>query len=73
MGAGERGGREVARHDTSRGNGNTAISPRDTPELAEKRAEEAAMVSEMIALWCRGGITRTSLAATMPRDCASYP
>lgn len=55
MGAGERGGREVARHDTSRGNGNTAISPRDTPELAEKRAEEAAMVSEMIALWCRGG------------------
>lgn len=31
-----------------------ASNPRDTPELAERRAEEAAMVSEMIALWCRG-------------------
>lgn len=31
-----------------------ASNPRDTPELVERRAEEAAMVSEMIALWCRG-------------------
>lgn len=30
-----------------------ATNPRDTPDLARKRAEEAAMVSEMIALWCR--------------------
>lgn len=30
-----------------------ATNPRDTPELARKRAEEAGMVSEMIALWCR--------------------
>ena len=26
----------------------------DTPELAAKRAEEAEMVSQMIALWCDG-------------------
>lgn len=26
----------------------------DTPELARKRAREAQMVSQMIALWCRG-------------------
>ena len=29
-------------------------NPRDTPELAEKRTEESEMVSQMIALWCRG-------------------
>ena len=28
--------------------------PADTPELADKRAREAQMVSQMIALWCRG-------------------
>ena len=28
--------------------------PVDTPELARKRAREAQMVSQMIALWCRG-------------------
>lgn len=28
--------------------------PADTPELAGKRAREAQMVSQMIALWCRG-------------------
>lgn len=27
--------------------------PADTPELASKRAREAQMVSQMIALWCR--------------------
>ncbi len=26
----------------------------DTPELAAKRSDEARMVSQMIALWCRG-------------------
>ena len=26
----------------------------DTPELARKREREAQMVSQMIALWCRG-------------------
>lgn len=38
-------------------------NPKDTPKLAEKRSEEAQMVSEMIALWCRGhhgGVTRDS-------------
>ena len=30
------------------------VNPRDTPELAAKRAEEVAMVREMIALWCQG-------------------
>lgn len=28
--------------------------PVDTPELARKREREAQMVSQMIALWCRG-------------------
>lgn len=28
--------------------------PADTPELADKRAREVQMVSQMIALWCRG-------------------
>ena len=28
--------------------------PADTPELARKREREAQMVSQMIALWCRG-------------------
>ena len=44
-----------------------AQNPRDTPELAEKRAEEAAMVSEMIALWCRGHHAREAPAADAPR------
>ncbi len=30
------------------------VNPRDAPELAAKRAEEVAMVREMIALWCQG-------------------
>ena len=28
--------------------------PIDTPELARKRERETQMVSQMIALWCRG-------------------
>ena len=40
--------------------------PTDTPELADKRAREAQMVSQMIALWCRrhhgGGRAREQAA-----------
>lgn len=30
------------------------VCPADTPELTRKREREAQMVSQMIALWCRG-------------------
>ena len=40
--------------------------PADTPELADRRAREAQMVSQMIALWCRehhsGGCAREQAA-----------
>lgn len=44
--------------------------PVDTPELARKREREAQMVSQMIALWCRGhhggGMWSNRLAAMSP-------
>lgn len=41
-------------------------NPADTPELAERREEEAAMVSEMIALWCQGHHAKVPRAADAP-------
>ena len=42
-------------------------NPSDAPGLAAKRSEEADMVSQMIALWCRGHHAGAARAADAPR------
>lgn len=38
----------------------------DTPRVAARRTEESAMVSQMVALWCRGHHAGTPRAADAP-------